>query len=170
MPDLGPSLVRAAMRWVAAGTPQIAADSAVSPIAAIALDVPARQHSVPTAPGNVTAIAPNRRHRDDEDEKRQSLNAVSATPVPLNVPVREPEEKTVPIRASLVPTAPPAQAASPVHDEVVEVSIGAIHVRVDAPRAQTVARPAATPAASAPGAATTRPSRSALSRRALRRI
>ena len=61
--------------------------------------------------------------------------------------------------------APPEPVAPLARDEVVEFSIGAIHVRVDAPAAQTVARPATTPrAVPAP------PPRSALSRRALRRI
>jgi hypothetical protein len=73
----------------------------------------------------------------------------------------------LPIRASAVAPAPLPRLAG---DEVVEVSIGAIHVRVDAPPAQTIARPALTPAAGTPGAAATRPARSALSRRALRRI
>ena len=56
--------------------------------------------------------------------------------------------------------------------DAIEVSIGAIHVRVDAPPAQTVARPAAPPALPidrAP-AASRAPHSSRLARRALRRI
>ena len=56
--------------------------------------------------------------------------------------------------------------------EAIEVSIGAIHVRVDAPTAQTVARPAvpAAPAMLRPTAAVRAPQSSRLARRALRRI
>jgi hypothetical protein len=55
-------------------------------------------------------------------------------------------------------------------DEIVEVSIGAIHLRVDAPTPHTVARPAASPPAITARTANAMPQRSALSRRALRRI
>ena len=63
---------------------------------------------------------------------------------------------------------PPTVDARPLpHDEVIEVSIGAIHVRVDAP-----APPAAAPAPPAPRAhvPASRPARDGLRRRALRRI
>jgi hypothetical protein len=170
MPDLGHALVRAAMRWVAAGTPQVSPDSAVGPVSTasnIAHDVPAQQ-SLSAALQQVSTIATKTR---DDDEQLESSNRARATLEPLNVPARESvAEKPVPIRASLVTPAPVPPVAPSVRNEVVHVSIGAIHVRVDALPAQSVARPALTPAASTPGAAPSRPARSALSRRALRRI
>jgi hypothetical protein len=66
------------------------------------------------------------------------------------------------------PVPAPAAMAPPAHDELVEISIGTIQVRVDAPSVQTVAPPPAPgPAAAPPASAHTR---SALARRALRRI
>jgi hypothetical protein len=170
MPDLGSTLVRAAMRWVAAGTPQVGPDHAVGPISDSAPGVPGRRQSLAAAHEDSGTIPPKKLHRNDDDGRLESLNGAPATPAPLKIPASESAEKPLPIRASRVPPAPPALVAPPIHDEVVEVSIGAIHVRVDAPQAQTFARPALTPAASAHGAATTRLVRSPLSRRALRRI
>jgi hypothetical protein len=170
MPDPGHALVHAAMRWVAGGTPLVGSDRAVGPISDIAPGVPGWRHSVSAAHGDGSAIPTKKLRRNEDDGRLESLNGAPATPAPLKVSAGESAEKPVPIRASLVPPAPPAQVAPPVHDEVVEVSIGAIHVRVDAPRAQTVARPAPTPAGHAAGVAPNRPARSALSRRALRRI
>lgn len=170
MPDLGHPLVRAAMRWIAAGSPQAGPDREVGPISDSAPGVPGRRHATSTVHEDIATIPTKRLHRDDDDGKLTSLNGTPATPAPLNVPAEQSAEKPPAVRASLVPQAPPALVAPPVRDEVVEVSIGAIHVCVDAPPAQTVARPALTPAGRAAGAATSRPARSALSRRALRRI
>ena len=169
-PDLGHTLVRAAMRWVAAGTPQVGPDRTVGPISDIAPAVPGWRHSVSPTHEDSSTIPTKKLHRNDDDGQLESLNEASAPAAPLKVPAEESAEKPAPIRASLVPPVPPTLVAPAVHDEVVEVSIGAIHVRVDAPPAQIVARPAPTPAGSASGAATNRPERSALSRRALRRI
>jgi len=164
IPDLGHALVRAAVRWVAAGPPHVSADSAVGNLAQ---GVPGQQSMSP-APEQVNTVATKRR---DDDGRLESPNRALATHEPLNVPPAEAvAEKPVPIRASLVAPAPVPPVAPSVRNEVVHVSIGAIHVRVDAPQAQTVARPAPPPAVSTRGDATIRPARSALSRRALRRI
>ena len=166
--DLGQALVRAAMRWVAAGTPQV---SPVDPVSDVAQGVPRRQLTLPPVHEQTSSRVTKKRPGDDDDARPESLNEAPGTPAPSGFPAGESiAGKSLPIRASLVPPARLPPAAPPVRDEVVEVSIGAIHVRVDAPPAQTVARPTVTPAAGASGAAATRPARSALSRRALRRI
>jgi hypothetical protein len=70
--------------------------------------------------------------------------------------------------ARIIGTAPAVsgRVAPTVADETVEISIGAIHVRVDAPVPQALAAPA--PAARLPSARSV--AGSALSRRALRRF
>ncbi|PXX69518.1 hypothetical protein SAMN05660489_02918 [Pseudomonas sp. LAMO17WK12:I10] len=55
-------------------------------------------------------------------------------------------------------------------DERVDISIGAIHLRVEVPAAQTLARPLPPPAAAPHAGAAASAPRSALARRALRRI
>jgi hypothetical protein len=167
-PDLGHTLVRAAMRWVAAGTPPVGPPS---PLHDVAQGILRRPESSPAVHEHTGTIATKGLHRDDNDASSLSQHEARRIPAPLDLSVEESiAAKPLPIRALLVASAPPAPPASSVRDEVVEVSIGAIHVRVDAPPAQTVARPALTPAGGAPGGATSRPARSALSRRALRRI
>jgi hypothetical protein len=169
-PELDHSLVRAAMRWVAAGDPQVSPTGAVNPanlIDEIAQSVQRPQQSRSAVPEHTSTIATKRLNRDDDDAMSDSQNEAHP-PATLGLTVEKSIAATaLPIRASAVAPAPLPRLA---RDEVVEVSIGAIHVRVDAPPAQTIARPALTPAAGTPGAATTRPARSALSRRALRRI
>jgi hypothetical protein len=83
----------------------------------------------------------------------------------------------VPLPAQVVRMEPPepdrsAAHSAPLADEIVEISIGSIHVRVDAPAPQTIARaaPAAVPASPAPSLSERAAGRSALARRALRRI
>lgn len=189
-PDLADALIRAAMRWVAAGTTQGSLAGEVSPRDPVSAanpvnpdnpvnrldavddstqDVPRYQNSSHSILEQTTAIATKRLERNVEPAMTESLNAAQATPSLRNGQAdASAAARLLPIRASLVPPAP--NIAAPVRDEVVQVSIGTIHVRVDAPVAQTVARPAPTPAASAPRDAGARPERSALSRRALRRI
>ena len=169
-PDLEHALVRAAMRWVAAGTPQGSPVSSVGPVDDVAQGVARRQQSVPAVDEQTSIVAAKPLHQDDGGAQSEGVNDAPATPAPPKLPAGESiAAKPVPIRASLVTPPLPPQVAPPVRDEIVEVSIGAIHVRVDAPP-QTVARPALTPAAGSPAAAPSRPARSALSRRALRRI
>jgi hypothetical protein len=166
-PDLGHTLVRAALRWVAAGTHP---DRPASAVKDVAQGVPRPPQSSPAVHEQNSTIATKRLHRDDDHAQPESRNGARAAPVLLNVAAEESvAAKPLPIRASLVAPAPLPPVAPPVRDEVVEVSIGAIHVRVDAPPAQTAARPAAPPVATQ-RAASTAPPRSALSRRALRRI
>jgi hypothetical protein len=95
-----------------------------------------------------------------------SLDRVAeANPTPPGARLASPAQPVVGERQSVQ-----AVAAALLHarDEVTEISIGAIHLRVDAPAAQTVAR------AAAPNPATSRApassARSSLARRALRRI
>jgi hypothetical protein len=138
-------LVRAALRWVAAD--------------------PRHAPAVP--------------ERAWQEEPASSLPAAMVaevlTPPPARVDLTELESRSpaIPDYASARPVTP---VGSPVlertaHGERVEISIGAIHLRVDAPAPQTTAR---TPAASPPPArspqAATASMRSALARRALRRI
>jgi hypothetical protein len=113
----------------------------------------------------------------------QELTAHEITP-----PVSPPESGSVPGATMLAPEAarplrvtpirnpastdqPPPWASATrrpaTHDETVEISIGAIHLRVDAPPPQTVAQtlaPPPRPPADRP------PPRSSLTRRALRRL
>jgi hypothetical protein len=172
--DLGQALVRAAMRWVAAGTPQVSPVSPVSPVSSLsnlAQAVPRPEPTVRPAYGHSSSLAAPKPPGGDRDGQSESSIEAPSAPAPPTLSLSKViAAKPQPFRASLVPPAPLPPAARPVRDDVVEVSIGAIHVRVDAPPAQTVARPALTPAASAPGAARPGPARSALSRRALRRI
>jgi hypothetical protein len=166
-PDVAQALVRAAMRWVAAGTPPVSP----VPISDVAHGVPPREPTVRPAEEHTSSLATPRLPGRDDDGPSESPDRVPAPQAPLTLPLSVAIAATPqPFRASLIPPAPLPPAAPSVRDEIVEVSIGAIHVRVDAPPAQTVARPALTPAAGAPGAARPGPARSGLSRRALRRI
>jgi hypothetical protein len=72
-----------------------------------------------------------------------------------------------PLRSESRSRVPAAVAAAVDRDPPLDISIGAIHVRVDAPAAQTVTQAPAPRSVVAPSAA---PGRSALSRRAMRRI
>jgi hypothetical protein len=144
-PDTGASPahdpVRAAMRWVAADPQQ-----------APAVPEPARQ-----------------------EERASSLPGATVVDVPRLPPAHvdltalEPRSLAMAADAQARPIAPLLD--SPAHGERVEISIGAIHLRVDAPAAQTTARaPAAPPPPARGPQAATASSRSALARRALRRI
>jgi hypothetical protein len=148
------AVVRAALDWVAAD-PQNAARSRPPTAAATAPArlLPSPAKPLPEAPPRIVvdqvriptvAVAP-------------PTNAVQPAPIPHDRP-----------REQVRSGAHAAASAAP--DEIVEISIGAIHVRLDTPAPQTVA--AATPVPASP----TRPSsdrsvaHSGLARRALRRI
>lgn len=163
-PPLGQALVRAAMQWVATDTPQGRSVAQVEPPGEPPLAARGNETSV------VASMPVGRDHRAASRAQPQD-DAPASAPVP-DLSARE-------------PVAPPAVAIHPTHtatalpqmplvpgdrDEVIEVSIGAIHVRVDAPVAQTVARYAATPPAAVRRTPTSVSPRSGLSRRALRRI
>ena len=158
-PTVGQELVRAAMQWVAADVQLLRGAAGIDP----------RSHAMShdnAAFAPSTASFHERRTGEDSGSSLDQaappsavphLNAGEPMPV-LVLPARSPRV------AAAVPPAPFAR------DEVVEVSIGSIHVRVDAPAAQTVARSAATSPAAARRAATETSQRGGLSRRALRRI
>ena len=153
-PALGQTLVYAAMQWVAAD-PQ--SDRNVAPV------VPPSGCSSPAVTESSSEIGTTQTIRvADDGLKAQATPARSMTPEPF-------EAQVLPVRFAL---ATPAVPVTPfARDEVVEISIGAIHVRVDAPATQAVAWPLTTPDAAATRATSTAmPPRSALSRRALRRI
>ncbi len=151
-PDLGQAMVRAAMRWVAA-------DAVAQQVGASVAHAPAHTREV-IAPREVDATP--RRQRLGDDLPSQRIGHTEAASVVPDATARP--ATTTP---AMIPVAPlsPAPVA---RNEIVEVSIGAIHVRVDAPAVQAVQSPQAPPAA--PRATVARPQRSALSRRALRRI
>jgi hypothetical protein len=157
--DLGQAVVRAAMRWVAAETPHARTD------APLTMD---RQLASPDrGVEDLNTIAP-RAHRLDVETPEP--NATPARTISKEVKTTEPiVAHAVPMPAARLTPSLPTPVAPVARDEVVEVSIGAIHVRVDAPQVQTVARPSASPPALA-RRATASQTRSALSRRALRRI
>ena len=167
-PVLGQIAIRAAMRWVAAepgdDRAQRAAVSMITP--------PTQQLSPP--------IAREPAHERASPALRDETPLAAPPGIPR--PIRAAAPEAVDAHAP-VPTAAPERLARPavvradpiaapiLHDEPVEISIGAIHVRVDAAPAQTVARTPAPPAAAQPRSHDGRPrERSGLGRRALRRI
>jgi hypothetical protein len=155
-PVTAQALVRAAMQWVAAGPHDVRTKSPVA-------NEPKPQEA--TRVRSADALRGQRSPARDESPRSHPgrEDASSAPGAALPALATRP---LFPQPATLRPESP--AAASPRNDTV-EVSIGAIHVRVDAPATQTVARTPPQPptprAANAP-----RPERGALSRRALRRI
>lgn len=157
-PDLGQTLVRAAMRWVATPTPQ---PTDGGPLVA------GREPSPPTVRDTATTTSLMKERADEQATPPGTPSTTNVTP---DVQPRESVAATaLPIRSTLLP-APPQPVASAPRDEVVEVSIGAIHVRVDAPSPQTVARPATAPPNTNIRRAGSTASGSRWSRRAVRRI
>jgi hypothetical protein len=153
-PPLGRALVHAAMRWVAAG-PQQAAHPA--------------ERAIPR--GQAASIAA-KVDGAVVDRTAHDTTVELDTGRPRAFPVRELEVAQASAPRPAIAATPMASAALlAVRDEIVDVSIGSIHVRVDAPGPQTVARAAVPSPAAAPrttGAPV--PARSSLSRRAMRRI
>ena len=164
-PVPGDELIRAAMRWVAADT-HVSAVARPDALSFPTIDVGEISSDAPrNEPPIVLVMA-----RDDEDDADAApTHAIVTTPT---APMVATPERAVPTTRSMhVPAqarVPSITTAPAPREDVVEVSIGAIHVRVDAPAAQTVISPAATPPG--PRVAHTPPMRSDLSRRALRRI
>lgn len=155
------ALVRAAMQWVAAGPQQDHARS-------LAVDMPGHERAATMrARGEHAEIRERHTRTSGEPGERSPADhhahanpATDARPPATARPLARAAEREP------TPIAPPTP-----RDEPVEISIGAIHLRVDAPAAQTVARtPPAPPAAASRAASTPRTERSALARRALRRI
>lgn len=156
VPPAGPALVQAALRWIAAGEDPIssAPEAASRPVTRLVTsDV-----SEETSARGMTEFPPVETAVQDMPQSVTSTTAVR--------PVRaQPIESLATIRNS----DEPRQAVIHDHarDEVIEVSIGSIHVRVDAPSPPALAQTAPTPA-SRPTAEP--PPRSGLSRRVLWRI
>ena len=158
--DLGQAMVRAVIQWVAAVPPRPMASPAGLPRPRptppmLAMDTSTHQMGWPAdPPESVAEICP---------APRAGAPPPPSIVTPIRVAPIQPVESIE--RAAVRATANDPAAS----EEVVEVSIGAIHVRVDAPAVQTVAPPSALAAATRP--LTDRaPDRSGLARRALRRI
>lgn len=163
-PPMTQALVRAAMQWVAADPLQTRSVAQVEPPPApsvVAVTAQARTVTPTRQPLREAAL-----EHDEQEPAAALAHPVTPAETGKREPMPVPSLAIRPTRS--VPMTPPEPLTPPAHDEVVEVSIGAIHVRVDAPAAQTIARPAPAPPA-APRAAALAP-RSTLSRRALRRI
>ena len=161
---LDQAMIRAAVRWVHAGVHEEQRDGVV--------------HANPTAP----SLSPRGEHPamvpvESTPERSTEMHAMWPL-VPNEVRLSDswPRPMTVPSQIVSPPssTAAPPNVSTPadtaVRDEVVEISIGAINVRIDGPPMQTITRPAAPSPAATGRAAPTPSQRSALSRRALRRI
>lgn len=166
-------LVAAAMRWIAAGSDAPSATSQIeaaeSPV--IPAETPpsrATPRPKPTSLLEITRPDPVLPVAVSPDLDRTAR--VSAPPsAPPGSARAEPSAATIPPRppASQPPASHPRDAG--VRDEGVQVSIGAIHLRVEAPPAAAVPTPSPAVPRQAP-AAPPGTSRSGLSRRALRRI
>lgn len=164
----GHALVRAAMQWVAADPQQAIPgpqdETRRKPLAALDVaEMPVVRESTPTP----TPMA--------DAEQQAILPVQTPTPTPKSSVTRSveavedaPRHPSHPATPMPVP-APFAPTPLP-RDELVEISIGAIHLRVDAPATQTLARSLAPPAAAPHSTAPATTPRSALARRALRRI
>lgn len=159
-PSRANDLVHAAMRWVASD-PQLAepARQAAEPLAA--------QPRIPdTGSTRVAPAQPVTRTAANPQRPQDAPDGVPAAPqVPAPAPVALPPLVVAPATPRTEGDAPRAATEEPL-----AISIGAIHLRVDAPAAQTQARPATPPAPAQRPAAPECPSRSGLSRRALRRL
>jgi hypothetical protein len=160
--DLGQAVVRAAMKWVAADTPH-----AIPQIVT---------HTEPSSPiggeentGTITPAPALHEHRGEVETTRSNVT-LERRPIRTREAGDPIDVHAVPKSSARPTPALPTAVLPSARDEVVEVSIGAIHVRVDAPQVQTVTRPAASPPAPARRATAESTARSALSRRALRRI
>jgi hypothetical protein len=160
-PILGHTVVRAAMEWVAAGPQQVNTKPPVeSTIAPPSGQAPATAGE----PGHFNSLPPF--HGEPRPDTPPGFAQPMLTTIPKSADTHEPAVRLA--YPAAVRTEP--IAASPHRDETVEVSIGAIHVRVDAPAAQTVARPPAPLAAVISHPNGPLRERSVLGRRALRRI
>jgi hypothetical protein len=176
--QLGRALIDAALRWVAAGE---AADRRDSPA-----DEPARRFTEGSAPAaSQPEPSPSRIEKPIARIAPTIPRSGDTTPLPVaplrdtaplpmahardaaNPAVVHEGSISLPQLRSEMRSNAAAAAAALERDPPLDVSIGAIHVRVDAPGAQTVTQAAAPRQAAAPHAPS---GRSGLARRALRRI
>jgi hypothetical protein len=167
-------IVRAALEWVAADPVRLTVPSAAATASPAASPPSARARAPLPAPPRTPADS---RSDPDASSTPQIRPAVEqAKPAPPLTPGEPPSMPVTPrARVPIEPAVAIERAAlrsladrRPLQqDEVVEVSIGAIHVHVDAP-----APPTAAPAPPAPRTplSASRPARDGLRRRALRRI
>ena len=162
--SIGQTLARAALQWVAADPLNARDPHAVRAMEEHAPALPARQLA-PRDAADATAPVPQRIATDAQ------ASQATAPSIERTVLLPPPPAQLLAPPPQRAPAAtwrePPA---APAREEMLEVSIGAIHLRVDAPAVQAIAKaPAAPPGTSASRPASFAP-RSALSRRALRRI
>ena len=159
-PDLGQAMVHAAMRWVAVDTHNAITSPEIVPMPRPTPPVPAMKVASHRASALTTPLV-------NVEEVRTVPRATTPLPPKVVTPIRV---ESIEHPGSIDRAAQRATGATrPVpHEEVVEISIGAIHLRVDAPPSQTVAQ--ATPAPASRAMADRAPMRSGLARRALRRI
>ncbi len=148
--------VQAALRWIAAD-PQLAAP----------LEQPSRHGARPPQKSEGQPSPPHPEHATTRAQPGSMPAPVAnaATIVPSSSAFGAPISAAEPAIPEIQPEAPGRSM-----EESVEISIGAIHLRVEAPAPQTVARPATQPVRNQPSATPTAPGRSGLSRRALRRL
>lgn len=152
--DLGQAMVHAALRWV------MADGDSPGALTAVALES-APPNPVQASTNNITAPVRPAASQPGAEPMTGVTTRLPEAPIPLRVaPIRHPES------TDRLPHRPSGTRQPPAKEEVVEVSIGAIHLRVDAPPPQTVVQ---APAPS-PRPPPDRPPRSTLSRRALRRL
>ncbi|WP_028628091.1 hypothetical protein [Metapseudomonas resinovorans] len=145
--------VRIAMRWVAAD-PQLATPTE-----------PVHRHSQTVLESS---------HSPLQAQQPASPSQPSPVHVPqaqAAIPALQPEVLSEPV-AVAQPATPRGEPEvfEPAREETLEISIGAIHLRVEAPSPQTVARPVAPPARAQQPTTPASSTRSGLSRRALRRF
>lgn len=170
------ALVQSVMRWVAGDQPAqsvAAAQQLSSSVATSALpgERLLTQANPPAARSVATATLSNVENVEAAPRAQQQLGA-EATPV---LPNALHQSSAAPQPAAALREQPEPEQSQPAPADGLSISIGAIHLRVEAPAApsapQAAAKPAIQPAAPR---ATTNPStataRSSLSRRALRRI
>lgn len=157
-PPQAHALVRAAMQWVAADPQQASPEPWASAPRErfVAPTEPARPHAVISTPVAKAEAGPQ--------------SAPPAQVQPLAHPLAPGEDTPRRPGTPATPLAAPVTASPSPRDELFEISIGAIHLRVEAPTPQTVARVPPPPSAAQRAAGPTITPRSALSRRALRRI
>ncbi|MCY1535744.1 hypothetical protein D9M68_711630 [compost metagenome] len=166
-PPQADELVRAAMRWVASD-PQLAAPVLQSPVQQSPVRRAAQPDIADTGSTRLAAVQPVTIAPVDRPGLEDAPGAVRAqvqVPMPVPAPETVPPQVAAPATLRTEPEAPVAAAQEPL-----AISIGAIHLRVEAPAAQTVARPATPPAPAQRPTAPASPTRSGLSRRALRRL
>ncbi|MGH8666101.1 MAG: hypothetical protein ACREUX_17710 [Burkholderiales bacterium] len=152
-PPLAHALIDAALRWVAAG------------------EQPDRQRTFAHGNEPAPSFAERSGHAAAHAKEPASQFETPMARAHLIAPPTAAHERSAvpmsPLRSETPSIAPARIAAIVDRDPPLDISIGAIHVRVDAPTAQTVTQPLAPRPVVAPRAA---PGRSALARRALRRI